>query len=61
VDNQLLEVAKHADQHHLENVGLREVTQDTRDMSKQAQSTELMVQRMFGMGRLGVGIAEHSI
>jgi len=39
VENPLLEVVKHADLHCMEEVGLREVTHDTGNMSKQVESS----------------------
>jgi hypothetical protein len=39
VENALLEVIKHADRHCMENVGLQEVTHNTRNMSKHAESS----------------------
>jgi len=61
VENPLLEVVKHADLHCMEEVGLREVAHDTGNMSKQVESLVNMVRREFGIGCLGVGIAERSI
>jgi hypothetical protein len=61
VENPLLEVVKHADQHSMEEVGLREVAHDTGTRSKHGESLVDMVQRDFGIGCLGVGIAERSI
>jgi len=61
VENQLLEVVKDADLHCMEEVELREVAHDTGNMSKQVESSVDMARREFGIGSLGVGIAEHSI
>jgi len=61
VENPLLEVIKHADLHCMEEVGLREVTHDTGNMSKHIESSVNMVRREFGIGWLGVGITGHSI
>ena len=61
VENQLLEVIKHADLHCIEEVGLREVPYDTGNMSKHFESSVNMARQEFGIGCLGVGIAERSI
>ena len=61
VENPLLEVVKHADLHCMEEVGLREVAHDTGNMSKHVESSVNMALREFGIGCLGVGIAERSI
>jgi hypothetical protein len=61
VENPLLEVVKHADLHCMEEVGLREVAHDTGNMSTHIESSVDMVRREFGIGCLGVGIAERSI
>ena len=61
VENPLLEVVKHADLHCLEEVGLREVPDDTGNMSKQVESSVNMARREFRICCLGVGIAECSI
>jgi len=61
VKNPLLEVVKHADLHGMEEVGLREVAHDTGNMSKHVESSVDMARREFGIGCLGVGIAECSI
>ena len=61
VENPLLEVIKHADLHCMEEVGLREVAHDTGNMSKHVESSVNMARREFGIGCLGVGIAEHSM
>jgi hypothetical protein len=61
VENPLLEVVKHADLNCMEKVGLSAVAHDTGKMSKHIKSSVNMAQREFGIGRLGVGIAERSI
>jgi hypothetical protein len=62
VENTLLEMGKHADLHCIEEeVGLREITHDTGNMSKHVESSVDMARREFGIGCLGVGIAERSI
>jgi hypothetical protein len=61
VENPLLEVVKHADLHCMEEVGLREVAHDTGIMSKHVESSVNMARQEFGIGCLGVGIAERSI
>jgi len=61
VENPLLEVVKHADLHCLEEFGLREAAHNARNMSKHGESSVNMARREFGIGCLGVGIAEHSI
>ena len=59
--NPLLEVVKHADLDCMEEVGLREVAHDTGNMTKHLESLVNMARRQFGIGCLGVGIAERSI
>jgi hypothetical protein len=61
VENPILEVAKHADVHCMEEVGLREVAQDTGNMSEQIESSVDIARREFGIGCLGVGIAKRSL
>ena len=61
VENPLLEVVKHADLHCMEEVRLREVAHNTGNMSKHVESSVNMARREFGIGSLGVGIAERSI
>ena len=61
VKSSLLEVVKHADLHCMKEVGLQEVAYDTGNMSKHVESLVDMVRREFGIGCLGVGIADHSI
>jgi hypothetical protein len=45
----------------MEEVRLRKVTQNTGNMSKHVESSVDMARREFGIGCLGVGIAERSI
>jgi hypothetical protein len=45
----------------MEEVGLREVSHNTGNMSKHVESSVNMARREFGIGCLGVGIAERSI
>ena len=61
VENPLLEVVKHADLHCMEEVRLREVAHNSGNMSKHVESSVNMARREFGIGSLGVGIAESSI
>jgi len=61
VENPLLEVVKHANLHCMEEVGLTEVAHNTGNVSKHVEFSVNMVQREFGIGCLGVGIAERSI
>jgi len=61
VENPLLEVAQHTDLHCMEEVWLREVAHNTGYMLIQVESLVDIVQREFGIGCLGVGIAEHPI
>ena len=61
VINPPLEVVKHADGLGMEEVGLREVAHNTGNMLKLVESSVDMAQREFGIGCLGVDIAEHSI
>ena len=61
VENPLLEVVKHADLQHMEEVGLREVAHDRWNILKHVESSVNMAQREFGIGCLGVGIVERSI
>jgi len=61
VENTLLEVVKHADLHCMEDVELPEVAHDTGSMSKPVESSVDMARQDFGIGCLGVGIAERSI
>ena len=61
VENPLLEVVKHANRHWMEEVGLREVANDTGNTFKHVESSVTMMQQVFGIGCLGVGIAEHLI
>jgi hypothetical protein len=61
VENPLLEVVKHADLHCMEEVGLREIAHNTGNMSKHIESSANIAGREFGIGCLGVRIAERSI
>jgi len=61
VENPPLEGIKHADLHCMEEVGLREVAHDTGNMLKHVESSVNLARREFGIGCLGVGIAERSI
>jgi len=61
VENPLLEVVRHANLHCMEEVGLWEGTNDTRNMSKRVESSVNMARQEFSIGCLGVGIAEHSL
>jgi len=61
VENPTLEVVNHADLHCMEEVGLREVTRNTGNMSKHVESSVNMARQDFGIGCLGVGITERSI
>jgi hypothetical protein len=45
----------------MEEVRLREVAHNTGNMSKLVESSVNMARQEFGIGCLGVGIAEHSI
>ena len=59
-ENPLLQVVKHADPHCMEEVGLREVTHNTGNMSKQVESMVNIARREFCISCLGVGLAERS-
>jgi hypothetical protein len=61
VENPLLEQIKNADLHCTQEVGLREVTHDTGNLSKHVESSVTMARRKFTIGCLVVGIAERSI
>jgi len=61
VQNPLLKVVKHADVHGMEEVGLREVAQNTGNISKHVELPVSMARQIFGIGCPGVGIAERSI
>jgi len=61
VENQILEVVRHADLHCMEEVRLREVAHDTGNMSKLVESSVDMARREFHISCLGVGTAERSI
>ena len=58
VENALLEVVMHADLNCIEEVRLREFTHNIGNMSKHFESSVNMAGREFGIGCLGVGIAE---
>jgi hypothetical protein len=60
VDNPLLEVFKYANLHCMEEVGIREVANDTGNMLKQVASSMHLAQREFCIGCLGVGITDCS-
>jgi len=60
VENTLLAVVMHADLHYMEEVRHREVAHDAGNMSKYIESFVYMARRKFGIGCLGVGIAERS-
>jgi hypothetical protein len=60
VENQLLEVVKHANLHCMEAVGLLEVTHDTGNMRKNDESSVDMPRREICTDRPGVGITERS-
>ena len=61
VENPLLQVVKHADQHCMEQVRLREVAHDTRNMLKHFESSVKMARQEFCIGCLGIRIGECSI
>jgi hypothetical protein len=61
VEHPFLDVVKHADLHCIEDVGCREVAHNTRNVPKHGESLVYMARQEFGIGCLGVGIAEHSI
>jgi len=61
VENPLLELIMHADLHCMEEVGLQEVPLNTGNMWKHVESSVNMARREFGIGCLGVGIAERAI
>jgi hypothetical protein len=61
VENPLLVVVKYADLHCIEVVRLTEVVHNAGNMSKHDESLVNMVRTEFGIGCLGVGIAERSI
>jgi len=60
-EDPLLVLVKHADLHCMEEFWHREVTHNTWSMSKLVECLANMVQRMFSMSCLCVGIAESSI
>jgi len=61
VENPHVEVIKHADRRCLEEVGLREVTHDPGNMSKHLEFSMDIARQEFGIGCLGIVIAERSI
>jgi hypothetical protein len=61
VENLILEVVKHANLHCIEEVGLREITENSGNLSKHVESSVNMAGRDFGIHCPGVGIAELSI
>jgi len=60
VENPLLEVVKHTDLHCLDEVGLREVTHKTGNMSRYIESSVNIARLEFGIPCRGVGLAERS-
>jgi len=61
VENQLLEVVKHAELHGMEVVGLWAVVHNTGNLSKHVESSVKMARREFIIGCLAVGITEQAI
>ena len=61
VENQLLETVMNANVLCMEEVGLWEVTHDIGIMPKHIESSVNMSGGEFGIGYLGVGLAECSI
>jgi hypothetical protein len=61
VDNPLLVVIKHANLNCMEEIGHREVAHNTWNISKHFESLVASSRLEFGLGRLGVGIIEHSL
>ena len=61
VENPLLEVVKQANLHCMDEDRLREVTHNTRNMSKHIEFGVNMSRPEFSILCLGVGIAKHSI
>jgi hypothetical protein len=61
VENTLLEVVKHANLHCMEKVGLRKVAHNEGNMLIPIESWVTIERRVFGIGWVGVSIAEHSI
>jgi len=61
VENPLLEVIMHADLDCMEEFRVRDVTHDTRNMSKPSESSVSMALREIGIGCLAVGIAAVTI
>ena len=60
VENPPWEVVNNGDLQCMEEVGLREVTHNTGNKSRQVESLVKMAQREFGIDCLGVVITEHS-
>ena len=56
-----MEVLKHADLGCIQEVSLRAVADNTREMSKHVESSVNIVRERFGNSYLGFQIAEHSI
>ena len=61
VKNSRLEAVKQADVHCMEKIRLREVAHNSGNMLKHLAFSVNMVRRQFGIGFLGVGLAERSI
>jgi hypothetical protein len=61
LENPLQEVIKHADHHCMEEVGLREVAEDTGYMSQHIEYSVDMARREFSIGCHVVGVTESSI
>jgi len=61
VENPLQEVVKHASLHCMEEVRFEEFAHDTRNMSKHIQLSVNMAGRVFGIGCLGIRIADRSL
>ena len=61
MENPPLEVVQHADVQCMQEVGLRELAHDAGNMSKHIEYSVNMAPQEFGIGCLGVGIAERSI
>jgi hypothetical protein len=61
VDNPLLVVVKHANQHCMEEVGLRKVPHNTWNISEHCESLVARLRLEFGLGWFGVGNIDHSL
>jgi len=61
VNNPLLEVVTNAKFHHIQEVGFREVADNTGNMSKCVESSLDKARLEFIIGCLGVGISQHFI